>query len=86
MNDSASTARGLLRTARPKQWMKNVLVFAAPGAAGVPESKFACSSAAGAAAESPLFASDFCPQAAATTSNRSRAAERIGRFIDTPPW
>ena len=28
-------ARGLLRTARPKQWLKNVLVFAAPGAAGV---------------------------------------------------
>jgi decaprenyl-phosphate phosphoribosyltransferase len=28
-------AAGLLRTARPKQWMKNVLVFAAPGAAGV---------------------------------------------------
>ena len=27
--------RGLLRTARPKQWLKNVLVFAAPGAAGV---------------------------------------------------
>ena len=26
---------GLLRTARPKQWIKNVLVFAAPGAAGV---------------------------------------------------
>jgi decaprenyl-phosphate phosphoribosyltransferase len=26
---------GLLRTARPKQWGKNVLVFAAPGAAGV---------------------------------------------------
>ncbi|MHB1533273.1 MAG: decaprenyl-phosphate phosphoribosyltransferase [Acidimicrobiales bacterium] len=26
---------GLLRTARPKQWSKNVLVFAAPGAAGV---------------------------------------------------
>jgi decaprenyl-phosphate phosphoribosyltransferase len=26
---------GLLRTARPKQWVKNVLVFAAPGAAGV---------------------------------------------------
>jgi decaprenyl-phosphate phosphoribosyltransferase len=25
----------LLREARPKQWMKNVLVFAAPGAAGV---------------------------------------------------
>jgi decaprenyl-phosphate phosphoribosyltransferase len=30
-----STARGLLRTARPKQWLKNLLVFAAPGAAGV---------------------------------------------------
>jgi decaprenyl-phosphate phosphoribosyltransferase len=26
---------GLLRTARPKQWIKNLLVFAAPGAAGV---------------------------------------------------
>ena len=26
---------GLLRIARPKQWVKNVLVFAAPGAAGV---------------------------------------------------
>lgn len=26
---------GLVRTARPKQWAKNVLVFAAPGAAGV---------------------------------------------------
>jgi decaprenyl-phosphate phosphoribosyltransferase len=25
----------LLRTARPKQWLKNLLVFAAPGAAGV---------------------------------------------------
>jgi decaprenyl-phosphate phosphoribosyltransferase len=27
--------KGLVRTARPKQWSKNVLVFAAPGAAGV---------------------------------------------------
>ncbi len=27
--------RALLRTARPRQWTKNVLVFAAPGAAGV---------------------------------------------------
>jgi decaprenyl-phosphate phosphoribosyltransferase len=26
---------GLLRTGRPKQWLKNILVFAAPGAAGV---------------------------------------------------
>jgi decaprenyl-phosphate phosphoribosyltransferase len=30
-----SLARGLVRTARPRQWVKNVLVFAAPGAAGV---------------------------------------------------
>ncbi|HEY3811347.1 MAG TPA: decaprenyl-phosphate phosphoribosyltransferase [Acidimicrobiales bacterium] len=30
-----SLLRGLVRTARPKQWSKNVLVFAAPGAAGV---------------------------------------------------
>jgi decaprenyl-phosphate phosphoribosyltransferase len=28
-------AGGLLRIARPRQWVKNVLVFAAPGAAGV---------------------------------------------------
>jgi decaprenyl-phosphate phosphoribosyltransferase len=31
----SSLAGGLVRTARPKQWLKNVLVFAAPGAAGV---------------------------------------------------
>ncbi len=30
-----SLPRALLREARPKQWVKNVLVFAAPGAAGV---------------------------------------------------
>lgn len=30
-----SLAMGLVRTARPVQWSKNVLVFAAPGAAGV---------------------------------------------------
>jgi decaprenyl-phosphate phosphoribosyltransferase len=40
MNDrpvttSTGRMRGLVRTARPKQWLKNVLVFAAPGAAGV---------------------------------------------------
>ncbi|MCE9621636.1 MAG: decaprenyl-phosphate phosphoribosyltransferase [Actinomycetia bacterium] len=31
---SGATVRALLREARPKQWVKNVLVFAAPGAAG----------------------------------------------------
>ena len=30
-----SLVRALLREARPKQWVKNLLVFAAPGAAGV---------------------------------------------------
>ncbi len=30
-----SVALGLLRSARPRQWIKNILVFAAPGAAGV---------------------------------------------------
>ncbi len=30
-----STLSALVRTARPRQWSKNVLVFAAPGAAGV---------------------------------------------------
>jgi decaprenyl-phosphate phosphoribosyltransferase len=29
-----SLAAGILRTARPRQWVKNLLVFAAPGAAG----------------------------------------------------
>jgi decaprenyl-phosphate phosphoribosyltransferase len=32
---SPSLARALVQSARPKQWVKNVLVFAAPGAAGV---------------------------------------------------
>jgi decaprenyl-phosphate phosphoribosyltransferase len=31
----SSTLRAVIRTARPKQWTKNVLVFAAPAAAGV---------------------------------------------------
>jgi len=33
--DQPSLLWGLIRTARPKQWLKNILVFAAPGAAGV---------------------------------------------------
>jgi len=34
-NAPGSFVGGVLKTARPKQWAKNVLVFAAPGAAGV---------------------------------------------------
>jgi decaprenyl-phosphate phosphoribosyltransferase len=32
---TAPSLAALLRTARPRQWLKNILVFAAPGAAGV---------------------------------------------------
>jgi len=32
---SSSLAWGLVRTARPRQWVKNVIVIAAPGAAGI---------------------------------------------------
>ena len=35
MQRAPSMAVGLFRLARPKQWIKNLLVFAAPGAAGV---------------------------------------------------
>ena len=35
---SSSLVRGIVRAARPKQWVKNVLVFAAPTAAGVLDS------------------------------------------------
>jgi len=31
----SARAAGIVRAARPRQWLKNVLVFAAPGAAGV---------------------------------------------------
>ena len=32
---ASSVLSALWRTARPKQWLKNILVVAAPGAAGV---------------------------------------------------
>jgi decaprenyl-phosphate phosphoribosyltransferase len=36
-----SLVAGLVKLARPKQWVKNLLVFAAPGAAGVLDERFA---------------------------------------------
>jgi decaprenyl-phosphate phosphoribosyltransferase len=38
---SSSLISGLVKLARPKQWAKNVLVFAAPGAAGVLDERWA---------------------------------------------
>lgn len=35
MGGAGHMIKGLWREARPKQWLKNILVFAAPGAAGV---------------------------------------------------
>ena len=50
---------GLLRLARPKQWVKNVLVFAAPGAAGVLDER-------GALVDTLLAFVCFCMAAAGT--------------------
>lgn len=50
---------GLLRLARPKQWVKNVLVFAAPGAAGVLDE-------GGALLDAVLAFACFCLAAAGT--------------------
>ncbi len=52
-----SLPRALLRAARPKQWAKNVLVFAAPGAAGVLTQASALGSAVGAFVAFSLVAS-----------------------------
>jgi decaprenyl-phosphate phosphoribosyltransferase len=54
-----SLVAGLLRLARPKQWVKNVLVFAAPGAAGVLDE-------GGALLETLLAFACFCLAAAGT--------------------
>lgn len=54
-----SLGMGLVRLARPKQWIKNVLVFAAPGAAGVLDEP-------GVLADTLLAFAAFCMAAAGT--------------------
>ena len=54
-----TVAGGLLRAARPKQWVKNLLVFAAPGAAAVLDE-------AGPAAEAVIAFASFCLAASGT--------------------
>ncbi len=54
-----TVAGGLLRAARPKQWAKNLLVFAAPGGAGVIDE-------AGPAAEAVIAFAAFCLAASGT--------------------
>jgi decaprenyl-phosphate phosphoribosyltransferase len=55
----SSLASGLIRLARPKQWAKNVLVFAAPAAAGVLDNR-------GPAIDSLVAFTSFCLAAAGT--------------------
>ncbi|HLM29243.1 MAG TPA: decaprenyl-phosphate phosphoribosyltransferase [Acidimicrobiales bacterium] len=55
----SSLASGLIRLARPKQWTKNVLVFAAPAAAGVLDNR-------GPAIDSLVAFTSFCLAAAGT--------------------
>jgi decaprenyl-phosphate phosphoribosyltransferase len=68
-----SAAGALVRTARPKQWAKNVLVFAAPAAAGVLDD-------AGALADTIVAFVAFCLAASATyffNDSRDAAADRL---------
>jgi decaprenyl-phosphate phosphoribosyltransferase len=67
------TLSALIRTARPRQWVKNLLVFAAPGAAGVLSHGSALGHAAGAFAV-------FCLAASGTyflNDARDAAADRL---------
>ncbi|WP_333486442.1 decaprenyl-phosphate phosphoribosyltransferase, partial [Streptomonospora mangrovi] len=67
---AAGTARALLRAARPRQWLKNLLVFAAPGTAGLLTDPGALAWSAGAFAL-------FCAASSGTyLLNDARDAER----------
>jgi decaprenyl-phosphate phosphoribosyltransferase len=80
----AATARPpvaalLLRTARPKQWPKNVLVFAAPGAAGVLDQGRSLGHAAVAFAAFSIAASGtyFLNDAADAEADRGHPRKRL---------
>jgi decaprenyl-phosphate phosphoribosyltransferase len=76
---SMSLGRGLVRTARPKQWLKNVLVFAAPGAAGVLTDAEPLARAAGAFVVFCLAASGtyFLNDSLDAHADRQHAAKRF---------
>ena len=57
--EQPNLALGILRACRSRQWVKNVLVFAAPGAAG-------CSTSAGAIRDTAVAFVAFCLVASGT--------------------
>jgi decaprenyl-phosphate phosphoribosyltransferase len=76
-----SLLRGLVQLARPRQWAKNLLVFAAPAAAGVLDNR-------GPAADSLIAFAAFCLAAAGTyyvNDARDAGADRLHPTKRTRP-